>query len=263
MATIFEAICDDFVDDLAAIRSLVSTFSDSRQPAKMRIAAANSATLLVAATFEEFIREMAREYARAVVAGAGSVDKLPNKLAITAWKRTMEGLGKIKLNGPKQGIDVFGAANARFSVVYEFCKGDLSKEIYRDLIHNEMNMRPSQINELFKISGLSDVCNMCSGKLPLLDLFGETEQGKAHGKLLAAMEEFFERRNDIAHSLNPGQSNGPSQISSDIDMLERFGKSLRESLDAVAPPPYAPSDEVAIPEASMAGVTPPELAPAP
>lgn len=239
MASAFEAIRDDFVDDLNAIRSLVSAF-DAKQPAKMRIAAANSATLLLAATFEEFTREMAREYARAVVASAGSFEKLPKKLASTAWKRTMEGLSKIKFNEPNKTSETFGAASARFNIIYEFCKGDLTREIYKDLIHNETNMRPSQLNELFNVSGLSDICKTTCGRQLILEHFGETEQGKAHGKFLSAMEDFFERRNAIAHSLNPGQSDGPDQILSDIDLLGNFGRALCESLDAAAPAPHMP-----------------------
>lgn len=245
MPTVFEMVYDDFVDELKAIESLVSAFADPKQPAKIRVAAANSSMLLLAATFEEFVREMAREFARAVVAGAGAFEKLPNKLVSTAWKRTMEGLGKVKFNGQKQGTtDVFGMANARFTVVYEFCKGDLTKDIYRELIHNEMNMRPPQINELFNVSGLSDVCRACCSRQPLLDQFGESESGIAHGKFLVAMEDFFERRNVTAHSLNAGQSNSPGQILSDIEMLQNVAVALRESLDAAAPLPFVSSPPV-------------------
>ncbi|MDR3439824.1 HEPN domain-containing protein [Telmatospirillum sp.] len=240
MPAVFQAITDDFIGDLDAIRDLIATFSDAKKPGKIRLAAANSATLLVAATFEEFAREMAREYARAVVQGTESFEKLPRNLASTAWKRTMDGLGKVKFDGSqKSGSDVFSAAQARFAVVYEFCKGDLSKDIYRELIHNENNMRPAQLNGLFKVSGLGDVCTLCSDKQPLLDIFGETEPEKAHGKLLSGMEDFFERRNEIAHALNPGQSSSPGQIATDIDMLESFGRALCETLHATAPPPHA------------------------
>jgi hypothetical protein len=242
MAALFDAITDELVQDLDAIRSLVATFSDAKQPPKLRIAAANSATLLVAATFEEFVREMAREYARAVVSGVEKFDKLPSDLVGTAWKRTMDGLGKIKFDMKQgQGGDVFVAAQARFSVIYEFCRGDLSKDIYRELIHNENNMRPREINGLFKVSGLSDVCTKCSDKQPLLDLFGETEPGKAHGKTLTSIEDFFERRNNIAHALKLGQSSSPEQINTDIDMLEGFAKALGQTLAAVAPPQFVPA----------------------
>ena len=233
MTSVFQVITDEFVEDLDTIRSLVTTFSDSTKSSKSRIAAANSATLLVAATFEEFVREMAREYARVVVTNSQSFAKLPAKLASTAWKRTMEGLSKIKIDGTSSAkIDnVFGAALARFSTIYDFCKGDLTKDIYRELIHNENNMRPQEINVLFSVSGLSDVCSKVSDKKPLVDEFGETESGKVHGKLLSGLNDFFERRNDIAHALNPGRSSSPEKIAADIDMLESFGKALRETLD--------------------------------
>lgn len=236
MANAFEVITEEFVDDMEVIRSLVETFSDPQTTAKARIAAANSATLLVAATFEEFVREMAREYARVIVTNAGSFEKLPTKLASIAWKRTMEGLSKVRLDskqingGTEHG---FGSALARFTVVHEFCQGDLTKDIYRDLIHNENNMRPGEVNSLFKVSGLSDICAKLSDKQQVLDVFGETEPGKAHGKLLSELEEFFERRNVIAHALKRGQSSGPAQIINDINLLASFGRALSETLNAL------------------------------
>lgn len=234
MADVFEVIVEDFVQDLEAIRLLSSTFSGTNYSPRVRIAASNSSTLLVAATFEEFIREMARAYARTIVTAASSFEKLPKDLAGTAWRRTMDSLARLKFDGQGKGGEIFGVAQARFSVIYDFCRGDLSKDIYRDLIHNEMNMRPSQINSLFKISGIKDVCGHCSGKQRMLDAFGETEPGKAHGKLLSSLDDFFERRNEIAHALNAGKSNSVEQLHADIDMLINFGKSLSETLQHFA-----------------------------
>ena len=92
-------------------------------------------------------------------------------------------------------------------------------------------MRPGEINSLFKISGLSDVCFETAGKKPLLDNFGEDDAGKAHGRLLKTLEEFFDRRNDIAHSLNTSQSRGQDQVLKDITIFKAFGKSLCETLE--------------------------------
>lgn len=248
MASTFEVITEEFAEDLEAIRSLVVTFSDPQKTAKARIAAANSATLLLAATFEEFAREMAREYARAVVTNTESFEKLPSKLASTAWKRTMDGLAKVRLDIEKTGAGrehLFSDAQARFTVIHAFCKGDLTQDIYRDLIHNENNMRPTELNGLFKVSGLGDVCKKLSDKQSMLDTFGETEPDKAHGKFLGELENFFERRNAIAHALNPGQSSGPGQIINDIDMLVSLGKSLCETLVACAPiTPIVPARDI-------------------
>ena len=240
MASAFDIITEEFVDDMEAIRSLVVTFSDPHDPQKTpkaRLAAANSATLLVAATFEEFAREMARGFARAVVSNTPSFEKLPAKLASTAWKRTMEGMARLRFDGDYSGgaENEFRSAQARFAVIYEFCKGDLKQDIYRDLIHNENNMRPGEVNGLFKVSGLGDVCQKLSDKRTILDTFGEVEAGKAHGKLLSGLEDFFERRNTIAHALNSKRSSGPDQIIHDIDMLESMGRALCETLNAESP----------------------------
>lgn len=239
MATPFEIVTEEFVDDMEAIRSLVETFNDPQKPAKARIAAANSATLLLAATFEEYVREMAREYARAVVSVTESFDKLPNKLAATAWKRTMDGLSKVRFDGNQIGggqENIFGIAQAKFNVIHDFCKGDLTQDIYKDLIHNENNMRPNEINGLFKVSGLGDACKKISDKPAILEIFGDADPAKAHGKLLVHLEEFFERRNAIAHALNPGQSSGPGQIINDLNLLISFGVALCETLTALTPP---------------------------
>lgn len=239
MSTDFTIITEEFSDDLDTLRTLVKAFDDPHKSApKAQIAAANSATLLLAATFEEFVREMARTYARAVVTGTDSFEKLPPKLANTAWRRTMETLGRMRFDTNIKFFSaesVFSDARTRFNVVYEFCKGDLSQDIYDELIYNPNNMRPGEINSLFKISGLGDVCSKLADKKPLLENLGETEAGKAHGRLLASLEEFFDRRNGIAHSLNPAQSSGPDQILKYIDMFDAFAKSLCETLGNLTP----------------------------
>jgi len=200
----------------------------------------------VAATFEEFVREMAREHARAVVTRTTSFDKLPKKLVSTAWKRSMEGLARVRFDVEQSAREsLMVDTQARFSVVYEFVKGDLTQDIYRDLIHNEDNMRPNQLNSVFSVAGLSDLCAKVCDKPAILTFFGETEAGEAHGKLLEALESFFERRNGIAHALNPGQSSGPEQIVTDLDMLQAFSEAMFQTLDTmalqpVAAPPAAP-----------------------
>ena len=233
MATVFEITTEDFNDDCAAIITVISTFDDSGKSAKSRVAAANSSTLLAAATFEEFIRQQARHYAKTVVSYSSGVEELPVKLAATAWQRTMESLARIKI-GKAAPSNSLPFASARFGAVMDFCKGDLQQDIYDDLIHNENNMRPTELNSMFKVSGLSNVMSLCSADQSIMDFFGESEQGKAHGKLLAAFEDFFDRRNTIAHSLNSNQSSGASQILTDLALFSKFAGALTTALNDAA-----------------------------
>jgi hypothetical protein len=249
MPTVFELIKEDFMSELDAIRLLVTTFDAAGKPPKARVAAANSATLLVAATFEEYIRQSAREYARVVVTNTSNAADLPKNLAATAWKRSMERLAKVRFDVKDQPTrdSLFLTTGTRFSVVHEFVRGDLSQDIYEDLIHNENNMRPTELNSMFKVAGLSDVCSKLCEQQTMKDHFEETEQGKAHGKLLTALEEFMDRRNNIAHALNPGSSTGADQIIKDLDMLEALANSLCQTLEALIPAaPAAEAVAVAI-----------------
>lgn len=230
MVTPFTAIIEDFDEELLALRVLVRASADSKIGGpRVRVAGANAAVLLLATTFEEFVRQIARAFAKAVVEACPSYDKLPSGLAALAWKRTLQAIASIELDPKTQNFSregVFADVQTRFSIVYEFCKGDLSQDIYGELIHNENNMRPNQLNALFKLSGLRNVCAVVSAYPALMDLVNETEATKAGGRVIERMNDFFDRRNKVAHSINALQSSGPSQIFEDIEFLNVFSHGL-------------------------------------
>ena len=231
MSTEFTAITEDFDGDLDAIRLLVNTFnSPIGASPKTRVAASNSSVLLLAATFEEFIRQMARAYARSVVDTTNSFSNLPNKMAQTAWRRTMKSLSRFPINANTTMAQIMEARD-QFKAVYNFCTGDLSQDVYNELIYNENNMVAKEINGLFKVSGLNDVCKKIARTEPLRNTFGETTSDRVHGMLIRTLFKFIQRRNLIAHSLNAAQSVGPDEVLKDIDMFSAFAKALCETLE--------------------------------
>ena len=236
MATAYSAITDDFDQELGSIRLLIDAFDDPEKAGSgLRICAANAATLLLAATFEEFVRAMAKEFARGVVRATQRFSGLPGRLATRAWRRTMETLGRLRVDSTRRFLSAEGERfdpQARFDGILAFCTGDLSRDIYDDLIFNENNMRVGEINSVFGISGLSDVCRKACGKTPLMAHFGESDSGKTHVYLVDHIENFFARRNEIAHALNPGRSSSPELIRQDIATLQALGRSLLETLEA-------------------------------
>ena len=92
-------------------------------------------------------------------------------------------------------------------------------------------MRAGEINGLFKVSGLSSACAEVCKHTELKVFFGTDDDGKAHGELLAALEKFFERRNEIAHSLNSASSPAPEEMLRDVKMFEAFAKDLCSTLE--------------------------------
>ncbi|WP_312144649.1 HEPN domain-containing protein [Brevundimonas sp.] len=240
MTTVFALIFEEFEQELEAIELLVSPHGEERLSARARVAGANASVLLLAATFEEFTRELAREYAKSVVAATDTHERLPPKIAAIAWKRTMEGLARlqfVRATEPLSRDRAYADAQARFAVAYEFCRGDLTQDIYSDLIHNENNMRPQEINALFKLSGLSNICLQASDAATLKEFFDDDSQAIVHGRLLAAVEDFFDRRNQTAHELRAMSSVGPDLILADINLLKRFGQALAGAAENEAPDP--------------------------
>lgn len=230
MVTEFRLITDEFHDDLQQIGSLVNSFdSSSSGSPKLRVAAVNSATLLLAATFEEYIRQMARCFARHVVSGAATVEKVPPKLLTTAWKRTFEDIARAKFEehvGSAISRPAIHTARQKIEDLLDFANGDTSKDIFGQVVQNDVNMRPGEINRLFKMSGMSNVCESICGRSEMQSHFSETDRGRTHGRLLAALEAFFERRNSVAHALNPKSSDSPTIVNGEIDFFRALSLAL-------------------------------------
>jgi len=234
VATPFSVIVEDFDEGLTSLLQLIELGQSKSASARTRVATIHASTLMLAATFEEFVREMAREYAIQVVRKARRVSDLPDALLVTAWKRTFNELARRILGGrsTKEAL-VISAKEARPKVdaLCAFIEGDTMQDIFADLIHNENNMRPNEINRMFKISGLSDVCSQICTQVSLKAFFDQEDAQKTHSDLLNALEEFFKRRNDIAHSLNSGISSGPEEVSRDIGMFLAFSRDLGTTLE--------------------------------
>ncbi|WP_157755505.1 HEPN domain-containing protein [Neomegalonema perideroedes] len=233
MATSYDLIAEDFLSDLAALSNLVQAAHSSGSSAKARVASVNSATLLLAATFEEFVRQLGRQFARDVVSRTSDPKKLPKKLTATAWKRTLENLARAKIDtgGTPLSLEHISAeSRAKFDSVWAFLGGDVSQDIYDSLIHNENNMRPSEINAVFSICDLSDVCLKICDHEKMKDHFGEEDKGKVHSRFLTSVNDFMEMRNDIAHSLNAGSSAGPEIFYSYVSTFQAVAVALAERL---------------------------------
>lgn len=237
MSSEFAIIREEFDAELVAIQGIIAPFADPRtvQP-KARVAAVNAATLLLAATFEEFIREMATAYAKLIVGRCTAVADLPSKFLETAWRRSLNTLSNMPKDIKEAGVmreSALNAAETSFSNIMEFSRGDLTRDIFSELIHNENNMRVKEANSLFALSGLSNVCLLVCDKAPLLTHFSETEPGKANGQLQLELDDFMNRRNQIAHSISTMRSSGPDTLAKDCQMLDALGKALCETLEAI------------------------------
>jgi hypothetical protein len=239
MTTTFDIISEDFLADLDAIADLIGLVAIGGGSSRSRLASINSATLLLAATFEELVREMGRQFAREVVLRTENVVDLPRKLAATAWKRTLENMARAKIDTGGTTVPLFHIATearSEFEAVCKFLEGDTSQNIYKYIAHNENNMRPEQINAIFKVCNLSNFCEKISGIDVLKLHLAEDDSGRAHGKFLVALNDFMEKRNAIAHRLNPGSSASAEQFLEDVNLLRAVALAMATCLPDHLPP---------------------------
>jgi hypothetical protein len=224
LTTAYDAILEDFVADLEVVQQTVDIVATSGAGPKTRVAAANASTLLLAATFEEFVRQLATEYARSVIARAQQIMDLPKELFTSVWKRSMDRLARHRISDlDSVGLVQFlQGSSDRFNSVLNFYSGDLTQDIYDGVIHNENNLRTQYLNALFKVSGLSDICGLASAQAKLKEYFGEQDSGVTRGMFTRKLDEFIDRRNEITHSLRTGVSSSPEQLKEDIQILLAF-----------------------------------------
>jgi hypothetical protein len=233
MSTAFDVISDDFLSDLEAISELIGLVANGGGSSKSRIASINSATLLLAATFEEFVREMGRQFAREVVSRTASVANLPRKLTATAWKRALEDMARAKIDTGGTSmplLHITTEARSEFDAICKFLEGDTSQNIYKHIAYNENNMRPQQINAIFKVCDLGDICRKISDTDFMMTYLSEDDGGRAHSKFTIALNDFMEKRNGIAHSLNPGSSVGAEQFLDDVNLLRAVALAMAACL---------------------------------
>ncbi len=257
LATVFSVILDDFRSELSSLEQLMGLGQATTNSARVRIASINAVTLLLAATFEEFVRQMALENARQTVDRASELSEVPEVLLETAWRRTLDDVSKSKVQRPTKRETIAATAAAAYpklDALRGFLDGDIGQDIFDTLIHNENNMRGGEINSLFKVSGTSNVCQKICDEGALKSYLVEQDVGKVGGQILQRLEAFFERRNTIAHSLNAAASASPDSMREDLRFFKAVAEDLTSWLDKGLQP--APAQNGTIEAGSQAVATP-------
>jgi len=230
-ASPFSVIADEFDGRLASLRQLPTLPNrvDGGPASKgTRIAVVHATTLLLSATFEEFVRLMAREFATQVVNNTG---KLPDKVLEAAWKQTFGELARKAPGGRNNESEI----RDKIDLLFAFLGGDAKQGAFRRFIRNEGHLRIREINRLFKVVGINNICCEVCGHDSLFEFFDLEDRGRTHIALARGLDDFFRRRNDITHSLESVQSMAPDMIEKDINMFQAFSSDLSSTLETKAP----------------------------
>ena len=92
-------------------------------------------------------------------------------------------------------------------------------------------MRSPEINQLFRVCGITNVCEKLCDNGNLKNYFRMDDRGKVSSELVAKLEEFFKRRNGIAHSLNVRSSFGQKTLNQDMFFFCALARDLSVCLE--------------------------------
>ena len=112
----------------------------------------------------------------------------------------------------------------------------MSANVDKDISHNESNMRPGEITRLFNQIGLKDILSECCSRDLVLNHFNCDKPGQAVEAARASLEEFFLKRNIIAHEISFGSSDGPTSIHNDVETFRTIAHGLAQAVDEFQEP---------------------------
>jgi len=229
MPTEFELVFEEFDTQLQALTEVATASNGPQSTPKARIAAANAAILLLAATFEEFIRQEVKATFKEKAIRAKGIQDFPNKLVGTVWKRAFEKLSRTSLDEIETGtINI----DNKIASILSFC---LKKEVLADVgdivSHNDNNMRHSQLNALFNGIGLQNFCANTCESAELTSFLGCDSPSQAAAELQSKLDGFFRKRNEIAHAIGVGSSSGLGDLLYDIEFFRIFGKAIFQFIE--------------------------------
>lgn len=236
MSTEYDAIFSEFASELDALAEMVRARADLGATAltgRARIAAGNGATLLLAAIFEEYVRQQVRAAFLEKTRRARDMKDFPVKIAATVWRRSLEGLART----PFEEIESDGRkTDARVAAILSFCvKKEITADVGDVVARNDTNMRLQELGRLFNQIGLKEIVSKCCEDNSLIDWLGADGPGKAKALLESRFGDFFRRRNEIAHAIQLGSSSGPTELLNDITMFRVFAQALSTAVQTMAP----------------------------
>lgn len=138
MLTEFELIFEEFSTELDALSEMTTAPKEcavgSLTP-RARIAAGNAATLLLAAVFEEYVRQQVKTAFKEKGQRAKGICEFPSNIASKVWRRSLETLARTQFEEVEVNPRI---VEERLAAVVSFSiKKDITSDVGDAIVHNE------------------------------------------------------------------------------------------------------------------------------
>ncbi|WP_420479459.1 hypothetical protein [Brevundimonas sp. FT23028] len=187
--------------------------------------------VLIAAHFEECVRQQVEEYAKSLVASYGDIEEpLQAKMIDAYWKA---GLSKLSRLRPKDDPAWAGLASTSLSSMLKFpVSGDDSHLVASWLCEHENNMRMDTVLLLTGRVGIKDLAGKLSKSAALKAVVGALKKDDFAVSLRVKLKEFYDLRNGVVHSISQNSGIGRTVFAQWAVFLRAFSTALSEAMVA-------------------------------
>jgi hypothetical protein len=244
----------EFRDRLNQIRRILAlTEASSKQPGLLSTSrsgvklddislitgntASAMALVFLASSFEEFVREEIGQCGGYLVdryAGLTEIDR--HNARSSYWSICLDKakyLRGILTKGKPRAVDLVVVSKVKS--IIESAQGfvvadDPSFIIGNNFGHHSNNFKPHVVNEIAGRIGLKDLIASASEHSKVKAHFGVTTKGESSRKLATKLDNFYDRRNEIVHSLSASSGYGVDILFDYIELFEATADGIRAAL---------------------------------
>lgn len=199
-------------------------------PAEGQNTMAAAAIVLLAAHFEEYVRQQIEEYAKAIVA---EYDHLQAEFRIkfldSYWRAGAGRIGRIR---PSAGDAQWNArAEGLLSSMISYpVRGDIALFSANFISEHETNMRWDMILDLSARVGVKKLSELLYKNAALKKKLGASRKDTMSADLRARMNNFYSLRNEIVHSIAQSSGVGFTIFDEWVEFFLAFSNAFAEAL---------------------------------
>ena len=248
-----KALNEDFERKLDTIERMVEITLQEKSSrntefrTEIRTAATQGSTLLVAAIFEDFVRESAIEYTKCTLENATEGGDIPFRMKKkVAEKIKFEFNSKLLKHNPNETLHEFEErVSNQFKELLSLLlvsKGDYKHNVSHQIVETRANMSSTELDRLFSTIGISNFCKqLCYFNEHFQLYFDEEDKNELYDLFLKNLDGFYSGRNTIAHSLKSAETKHPDILLENIKFFRKFGTILSMFLAAKLNDPLDPN----------------------
>ncbi len=250
----FDGPFDDFIERMNDIRRIVCAIESSyRTPGALTTVRmgvdltaigpttsnnVNSmAIVFLASSYEEFIREEVSECARYLCTQYATLpDQVRHGVRSSYWATTLQRLGFNRNILSKDTPKVPDAATlSRVRLLLESAQvfvvsDDASRMDASTTVHHNNNFRPRVVDEIAARVGVPNLTARTAEGPKIRTHFSVAGSTAAAKLLRLKLDEFYDRRNEIVHSLNSTSGYGVDIVMDWIKLFELVAESMKNAL---------------------------------